>query len=430
MKRIGYIAVYLCLFCLLWFGWNDCCYGKETVVVIDPGHGGDNKGGEFEQYTEKYMDMEVAEYIVERLSEYDGVSVYLTHDDTETKDLTRKERATIANDADADFLISVHFNMSMNHNLYGTEIWTSAFSPYYYDGYRLGEIILEKNVEQLGLFNRGIKTRISDKTNKDYYGIIQNGVANGIPTIIIEHCHIDEERDREILKQADVLKNFGYNDADAIAEYFGLSSSKLGILNEVRKNTDIESTEDIIYPDTEKPHFVCAAIDTIDYDNNIAYIKLEATDNGSGLQYYAYCENRDDENVKLYPWNDDIDALYPTDNNQILVSIPLENTDKELYFAVYDKYDNRLTAEEVTVIPAIKTIDARENELNSDNEQNIVEITNSSDEKEDAKKNFNIVDAVIVCLLVIIAIASTVVLVYICRLDRIRKRKRKNVKRD
>mgnify|MGYP002508707072 CR=1 FL=1 len=41
---------------------------------------------------------------------------------------------------------------------------------------------------------RGIKTREGERG--EYYAIIRETVALGIPAAIIEHCHVDEDRDK------------------------------------------------------------------------------------------------------------------------------------------------------------------------------------------------------------------------------------------
>ena len=56
-------------------------YGAEPVVVVlDPGHGGENLGAEYNGYTEKDMTMIVATAMKEELEKYEGVEVYLTRD--------------------------------------------------------------------------------------------------------------------------------------------------------------------------------------------------------------------------------------------------------------------------------------------------------------------------------------------------------------
>ena len=58
------------------------CYAKEDlVVVIDPGHGGDNLGTNYLPVPEKYYTMEVAKHMKQYLEEFENITVYMTHEE-------------------------------------------------------------------------------------------------------------------------------------------------------------------------------------------------------------------------------------------------------------------------------------------------------------------------------------------------------------
>ena len=97
---------------------------EPVVVVIDPGHGGKNLGTEYLAIPEKYYTMVVAQHMKEQLEKYQNVKVYLTH--TTDIDMSLKERAEFAASVNADFLFSLHFNMSLSHALYGSEVWVPS----------------------------------------------------------------------------------------------------------------------------------------------------------------------------------------------------------------------------------------------------------------------------------------------------------------
>ena len=107
--------------------------GEETalaeddpiIVVIDPGHGGENLGGEYEDYTEKEMTIVVANAMKEELEKYEGITVYLTRNGDQDLDL--EERCEFAESVNADFMFCLHFNLSEYHTLFGAECWVSAF---------------------------------------------------------------------------------------------------------------------------------------------------------------------------------------------------------------------------------------------------------------------------------------------------------------
>ena len=112
------------------------------IVVIDPGHGGENLGAQHNGYTEKEINLIVAQAMYDELSQYEGVKVYMTR--TGDADLTLAERAEYASGVNADLLLCLHFNMSEQHTLFGSEVWISAFGEDYQKGYAAGEAFLEQ----------------------------------------------------------------------------------------------------------------------------------------------------------------------------------------------------------------------------------------------------------------------------------------------
>lgn len=101
--------------------------GDRLVIVIDPGHGGNNRGTLENNHEEKFMTMITARAMYDELIKYDGVEVYLTR--TEDVSMTLEERAKFAESVDADFMFSIHYNASENHELFGAEVWVSSVSP-------------------------------------------------------------------------------------------------------------------------------------------------------------------------------------------------------------------------------------------------------------------------------------------------------------
>lgn len=192
---------------------------EPVVVVIDPGHGGEeNRGGEvLPHYVEKNLTLQVAQAMKQTLEQFEGVEVYLTR--TTDQELSLEQRAQIARSYGADFLFSLHFNMSAEHNLYGTEVWTSAFGKYYSAGQTFGKLQLAE-MTQYGLFNKGIKTRLNSR-GTDYYGVIRASRALDVPCVIIEHCYMDHPIDSPQANSPQKLAAFGVSDAMAVAKYFG-----------------------------------------------------------------------------------------------------------------------------------------------------------------------------------------------------------------
>lgn len=259
---------------------------ETTVIVIDPGHGGENEGTIAGTEKEKYMTMTTARAMYEELSLYDNVEVYLTH--TEDVDMKLEERAEFAKNVNADFLFSIHYNASEYHELFGSEIWVPLNAPFNNYGYQFGYEFLSI-LKERGLFLRGIKTRVGDK-GLDYYGIIRFANARDIPAVILEHCHVDEERDTGFCDSEDDLIRFGKDDATAVAKYFGLKSSILNVdysdyqLQEVSGTQPVPST----LRDDTAPDVCQAALENADYSTGQLSVQVNAADYDSPLIYYDY----------------------------------------------------------------------------------------------------------------------------------------------
>ncbi len=183
-----------------------------ATIVLDPGHGGAGTAGAgciYPPYMEKALTLDLANKLKAELAGVPGLTVHMTR--TSDVEMALDQRAAYAKSVGADFLISIHFNSSGPHDKTGTEVWTSAFGDNFIKGYHLGQQVLSQYTA-MGLESKGVKTKLG--TEGDYYGIIRHGVANGIPTIIIEHCFLDNPYDRSVYEKNG---NAGFAHADAVA---------------------------------------------------------------------------------------------------------------------------------------------------------------------------------------------------------------------
>lgn len=315
--------------------------GDRLVIVIDPGHGGDNRGTLENNHEEKFMTMTTARAMYDELIKYDGVEVYLTR--TEDVSMTLKERAEFAASVDADFMFSIHYNASENHELFGSEVWVSSVSPYNGYGLQFGNEFLTE-AREMGLLIRGVKTRLGDKG--DYYGIIRESVELGVPALIIEHCHVDNDRDTDYCDSDADLKAFGVADATAAARYFGLGSRELGVdysghslidasatsVNSLTKNDDTEPDVCEIVPekgDNGRPVVT----------DGVLAINVTAADYDSPLMYYSYSL---DGGVtfserEIWPGCDALTGAY-MDTFRLELEIPAGIT-PEIILRAYNPYD-------------------------------------------------------------------------------------------
>lgn len=317
-----------------------------VIVVIDPGHGGDNLGAEYEEYTEKDMTMVVALAMKEELEQYDDIVVYLTREGDEN--MTIKDRALFAKEKNADFLFCLHFNSSIHHQIYGAEVWVSAFGDYYVKGRQFAEINMQI-FEEMGLFSRGIKTRLNDGGD-NYYGILRYCTEVGVPAALIEHCHLDQENDQLFYQQGeDQWKEFGRKDAEAVAKYFGLKSSGTGTDYSGYPRAEITYSE-VVIPDQTEPEKCSIEIIDINEASGLATVSMHAADSDSYIQYYGYSLDGGNTYSELSGWpRPSWDSSEP--EHLFTVELPFDQ-DIELRAIAYNGYD-LVTESNIVLIPAI-----------------------------------------------------------------------------
>ena len=310
--------------------------GDKLVIVIDPGHGGDNRGTIENNHEEKFMTMTTALAMYEELQRYDNVEVYLTR--TEDVKLSLKERAEFAVSVDADFMFSIHYNASANHELYGSEVWVSSVAPYNGYGLQFGHEFLSE-AREMGLLVRGVKTRLGDEG--DYYGIIRESVALNLPALIIEHCHVDNINDTDFCDTDEDLKAFGIADATAVAKYFGLSSSELNVDYSGYALTEASATSlnSITKNDDTEPDVCQIALKQEDYEAETVTLEVTAADYDSPLMYYSY--SLDGGKVfserETWPGCDALAGTY-TDTFTLDLKVPA-NVTAEIILRAYNSYD-------------------------------------------------------------------------------------------
>ena len=188
---------------------------NAMTIVLDPGHGGagtSGAGAYYPPYMEKALNLAVASQVKSEL-EAAGIKTYLTRSGDVSLDLD--QRAAYASSVNADLLISIHFNSSGTHASYGSEVWSSLYSSYYTTGYSLGSNILQQ-LAGLGFTSKGVKTKLGN--SGDYYGIIRHGVSHSIPTIIVEHCFMDNAYDRAIMESKGI-SGIAHADATGIINF-------------------------------------------------------------------------------------------------------------------------------------------------------------------------------------------------------------------
>ena len=208
---------------------------EKTIIVLDPGHGGDDSGAAIETAAEDEINLSIAHYLKEELLSYENVEVFLTRDEDESIEL--KDRTEIAEQYGADCLISLHVNALGDEEYvydHGATVLAATGNSQpdlAMRGQTLAASILYE-LEKIGLEDQGILTRESQNnttydngSKADYYAIIRNGIERRILSVLIEHAFLDNEEDhRNHLSNEDQLKELARADARGIARYFELQT--------------------------------------------------------------------------------------------------------------------------------------------------------------------------------------------------------------
>jgi N-acetylmuramoyl-L-alanine amidase len=90
------------------------------TVVIDPGHGGHDKGASKNGANESLIALEISKMLAEKLQK-NGYKVLMTRSKDES--ISLEKRAAIANRSNADLLISIHLNSSTDARAQGKEFY-------------------------------------------------------------------------------------------------------------------------------------------------------------------------------------------------------------------------------------------------------------------------------------------------------------------
>lgn len=124
-----------------------------NLIVIDPGHGGADRGTHWNELSEKILTLDVAKR-VETILRDEGVTTVMTRRSDRTVSLD--DRAVMANRFPNSLLVSIHFNASTDTSISGYETFYRSDA-----GKRVAEAIQRSLAKSLPGRNRGI-------TNNDF----------------------------------------------------------------------------------------------------------------------------------------------------------------------------------------------------------------------------------------------------------------------
>ena len=335
-------------------------HDDDLVIVIDPGHGGDDTGTQGGRIQERFMNLITAQALVARLNQYEGVTVYMTRSDNDTT-LSLTDRAKFAQSVNADFVFSIHYNACNAHDRFGIETYTSRIAPYNGYGYQFGDLLNHMYYDRYGIYPRGVKTRKGLRTEGDYYTIISANIYREIPAVIIEHCFADGSVDAQFTSSDDQFRSYGQTDADAIAEFFGLKSSILGIdftgYSDNLIAVDVTAFNDATYEDRTAPDSVTLSVVSVDPVTNTVNIRVEASESDGMMMFYALSVDGGWtwQESKPWPGSDTFTGSYDT---SFELSLPFEPGFRpSIVIKGFNRYDAYTKSNQITFVDRFNSTD-------------------------------------------------------------------------
>lgn len=220
----------------------------KTVICLDPGHGGESQGTHYiyddVEIEEKNLNYYIALRIKKYLEQYDNIEVVI--DRGENEDPSFETRIAFAKENNADYIVSLHNNSKSRDDIEPSGCMAITTCSHYqaesavngdvYGASRQLALSILSQLKNTGLTittdwnankTNGILQRVGagsypDGSECDYYGLIRNATYAGIPSVIIEHAFLSNEKDyRKFLSSNTKLDALAKADAAGIVNYLG-----------------------------------------------------------------------------------------------------------------------------------------------------------------------------------------------------------------
>ncbi len=185
---------------------------EKKVILIDPGHGGDDPGKVVSKGDkEKEINLIISGYLCKYL-EQSGASVRTTRNDDEALAKSKREdlrlRRKLADSDEVDAMISIHQNFYPADNVKGAQVFYPVASE---EGKQLADLIQARLKELSG----GENTRVT-KENNSYY-ILKNQKK---PSVIVECGFLSNPDENKLLNSEEYQKKIAWAIYIGIADYF------------------------------------------------------------------------------------------------------------------------------------------------------------------------------------------------------------------
>ena len=201
--------------------------GSQKVVMLDPGHGGEDPGAvsDYSGIKEKDINLSIA-FKTKELLENEGFKVLMTREEDKleyqpgTSNIIQKRkqdllrRKKMMDEGGADIVVSIHMNKFEQTQYYGAQTF---YPPKSVEGQRLATSIqksLRENVDPSNTRSALIK--------KEPIIILKNYKT---PTVIVECGFLSNAEEEKKLQTEEHLNKIAFAIKEGIKDYFNSSSS-------------------------------------------------------------------------------------------------------------------------------------------------------------------------------------------------------------
>ena len=216
MLKVKYKTTLLIIFCLLVLSLQVISAQtlplQDTIIMVDPGHGGRDSGTYYGKIYEKNINLEISKVLEEELTK-NGAIVYMTR----TRDIdlssiydSAKKRGDLyrrllkIKETKSNLYISIHINWYQNTSMKGAEVLYNSINE---NNEKLAKSIMKEFKTDLGS-TRTVKTT-------DLY-MYRNTTT---PGVLVECGYLSNPTERTLLQQEDYQKKLAKSITNGIINY-------------------------------------------------------------------------------------------------------------------------------------------------------------------------------------------------------------------
>lgn len=170
------------------------------TVVIDPGHGGHDHGGQGSKVYEKHLALDTAKRLEANLKRM-GYQTVLTRKSDYFVSLP--QRVAIGNRHKNAIFVSIHFNYTWKEHVSGLETFYHSA-----EGQKLAQCVQHSLVRHTRTLDRNAKFA--------RFYVIRNST---LPAILVEGGFVSNDRERERMKSGDFRESIARGVAEGIQRY-------------------------------------------------------------------------------------------------------------------------------------------------------------------------------------------------------------------